>query len=452
MNKNSINSNFFASVARHNLERFHSECIAWAFNSSEKMLTKFIRKIGSIDDTIEIRKPIAYSEISYIDILIHYKTGDYDHFIHIENKIKANEHTIASKRQKLANEHKLIPDNTKLSQTEFYYVRDKSDIENKFTNGEKVEWKYIFLVPAIAVDKQLNTWTNEYIIENNPWLTIPYWEIIDCMPKDIENNIFNDYKTYLKEQFVKAKSNSKYQVELIGNNLSTSIINECLNEEIDTTVLETYQIKLLFGELKEHLDKHVQNVTIVNQKQQKKKSKVKFDTKFLTDTGNNGGFLFEVFTKGELKNPSPAIFTRSNKPIEFRIGFQFEQNKPGKGKFKFYFADVLYEKGLIKKSGKDLYHSAIKGANGDSGILQTIFGDKTLSQCKKDRYGEINFNKSTSKSFCSYLIDNFSFNNMDDLELKFKKEIDQLIQSFTKCCFEELLEKKMGTGGFEYEK
>lgn len=445
MKKNFNNPNFFATVARHNLERFHSECITWAFNSSEKMLIKFIKKFESIDDTIKISEAKAYCEIKNIDILIHYKIGNFDHFIHIENKIKANEHTITLKSQKLAYNYKHIPRHTQLSQTEFYYVRDKSDVENKFTNGEKIKWKYLFLVPAILGDKQLNTWTNEYINEINPWYTLPYWEIINCMPKDIENNTFNDYKTYLRQQFTKFESNTKYQVELDNRNLSTKTINECLDVNINTTILEKYQIKLHFGELKEKLKEYVKNLTVLNQKKLEKKPEVEFDVKFLTDTGNNGGFLLEIFTKAELKSPNPNIFRKSKKPIEFRIGFQFEQNQPDKGKFKFYLADVIYEKGLIKESGKDLYHAAIKGENGNNGILKTIFGDETLSQCKKDRYGQLKFNRSTTKSFCSYLIDDFSFNNMEELELKFRKEIDQLVQSFTKYYFEELLERKMGS-------
>ena len=37
-------TDFFGCVAKHNLERFHSECIVWAFNNSTEMLKRFIKK------------------------------------------------------------------------------------------------------------------------------------------------------------------------------------------------------------------------------------------------------------------------------------------------------------------------------------------------------------------------------------------------------------------------
>lgn len=37
-------------VAKHNLERFHSECIVWAFNNSKKMLHSFIKKTAQNPD------------------------------------------------------------------------------------------------------------------------------------------------------------------------------------------------------------------------------------------------------------------------------------------------------------------------------------------------------------------------------------------------------------------
>ena len=48
------NMNFFESVAHHNLERFHSECISWAFNSSEKMLLNFLENAANHDNILDI--------------------------------------------------------------------------------------------------------------------------------------------------------------------------------------------------------------------------------------------------------------------------------------------------------------------------------------------------------------------------------------------------------------
>ena len=38
---------------------------------------------------------------------------------------------------------------------------------------------------------------------------------------------------------------------------------------------------------------------------------------------------------------------------------QFEQNKTGKGKFKYYFADVEYKAGVIKESGVGVFNGKV---------------------------------------------------------------------------------------------
>lgn len=157
--------------------------------------------------------------------------------------------------------------------------------------------------------------------------------------------------------------------------------------------------------------------------------------------GNNGGFLLEVFTTASLQNPNPKIFN-SKKPIDFRIGFQFEQNKTDKGKFKLYFADVVYKTGLIKETGKEEYHNAVGGTKDSIGILRTIFGEETLDKCR-DKNNKLKFNKSTSKSFCSYLKNNFSFTNKTDLESIFKSEIKTLVNSLSQHNFKDLLNDKL---------
>ena len=147
---------FFESVAHHNLERFHSECISWAFNSSEKMLHDFIKKVAKPDYILDITDAEVHCERYNTDILVSYKMGDSHHFIHIENKIKANEHFIAVNPEKVEKKYSGITKNTKLSQTQFYLIRNKAEIEKEFNAGEKVKWQYLsWCLPSAMKGKKI---------------------------------------------------------------------------------------------------------------------------------------------------------------------------------------------------------------------------------------------------------------------------------------------------------
>jgi hypothetical protein len=422
--KNMKNMNFFESVAHHNLERFHSECISWAFNSSEKMLLNFLENAANHDNILDITDAEVHCERYNIDILVSYKMSDTHHFIHIENKIKANEHIIEVNPQKVEEEYNGIAKDTPLSQTQYYFVRNKAEIEKELSNGEPAKWHYLYLLPAVDDSKPKNMWDSD-LIEENHWKTISYWDIINSMPIDSDNKIFADYRSYLASQFLGDDHSNPYQVEIKSENISTVAINECLKP--DTKILKEYGLRLHFEAVAKELENFVKNVY----------PNVPFEVKFLTETGNNRGYLLEVFTTAILKSPNPTIFGKPG-PIEFRIGFQFEQNKTGKGKFKYYFADLEYKAGVIKESGKEKYHESVGGTEG---ILNTIFGEATLEKCRKGK-NKLRFNKSTSKSFCSYLIDKFSFNDKEDLQDTFKAEIKTLVDSLVKNNFKEILYQK----------
>ena len=419
--------NFFESVAHHNLERFHSECISWAFNASEKMLLNFIEKVANPDNILDITDAEVHCERHNTDILVSYKMCETHHFIHIENKIKANEHFIAVNPKKVEEKYSDIAKNTKLSQTQFYLIRNKAEIEQEFNAGEKVKWQYLFLVPAVSDEKQKNMWDHNRE-EKNLWRTISYWHIVTSMPVSSGNKIFDDYRDYLLSQFLGENQSTPYQVIIRDESISTDKINESLGRN---TILKKYGLRLHFEAVADELRNFVE----------KAHPNEPFEVRFLTDTGNNAGFLLEVFTTASLQNPNPKIFN-SKKPIDFRIGFQFEQNKTDKGKFKLYFADVVYKTGLIKETGKEEYHNAVGGTKDSIGILRTIFGEETLDKCR-DKNNKLKFNKSTSKSFCSYLINNFSFTNKTDLERIFKSEINTLVNSLSQHNFKDLLNDKL---------
>ena len=73
-NNKSYNS-FFESVAHHNLERFHSETIAWIFKTFPNSAKNFIKSIHtdiSSIDKIELNNQYCWAELNQIDILLKY--------------------------------------------------------------------------------------------------------------------------------------------------------------------------------------------------------------------------------------------------------------------------------------------------------------------------------------------------------------------------------------------
>lgn len=438
-----IELNFFEQVAKHNLERFHSECIVWAFNYSSIMLHNFIRSVAKDVNDEDIVEAKAYCEIQSIDILLSYKVKTQQYFIHIENKIKATEHFVKVNPDKLQKKFKKdIKNNSKISQTSYYFLRDKKAIHNKLNSGGEPKWQYIFLVPAICDDKKQNNWDDKTFKMENPWITLSYWHIINCMPdldKPIESDenvtndiIFEAYRNYLQNHFSVKENDSPYQIKIKNDGISTKRINNALDPKANITFLEKYSLRSHFDSIKEEL-KHFQTSL-----------KSEYEVNFLTDTGNNGGFLLEVFTTAILENHNSSIFTHKG-GITFRIGFQFEQNEKEKGRFKLYFADKEYKRGLIADNdkSKDAYHEALHDKD-NNGILQKIFAKGLLGKelYQKNKGGDIKFNRSTSKSFCSYSINGFTFEDKKDFEKKLKDDLKYLDDFLSNEKFEGLLNEK----------
>ena len=434
-------TDFFGCVAKHNLERFHSECIVWAFNNSKEMLERFIKKTTQNPD-LNIEDTQAFSETSDIDILIYYKSEGNNYLIHVENKVKANEGKKKITKKLLA-DLDLSKDLTiakfketcnlkrnYLSQTEYYYLRDKSKITDRITEvlslknkikTTKVIWSYVYLVPALEMttDNSLNTWSESFD-KTNPWLNLSYADIFNCMPDDSDNIIFSEYKAHLEKEFISSHEGiitlKDHKVDIKNDTLSSQNLNLVLDEDEETTILDACGMQIHFLKLKDSLTKFCDD---------KIDEKYKFEIEFITETGNNGGYLIQAYSVIKLENPKADIFEETN-PIDFRIGFQFEQNEKNKGKFKFYFADLLYKPKLIinektrnkppAKTQHPTYNAAVKE------ILINVFTEKylhTKRKCKK-------FNGSKSLSFCSFLSD-YKFKNSNEIEQKFKDEILHLI-------------------------
>lgn len=260
--KNSNSTSFFESVAHHNLERFHSETIAWIFRAFPNSAKEFILKIhgGKIEkNDILIIKSVA--EVDQIDIKLEYSIGKDVYTIFIENKLKASEHDISSEKLFKELDKLKIKDNLSdflsldekasiylseekfplLSQTEYYYLREKLRFlcsKEKINQEEKLEnfkrYHFVYLKPSIIKKEDLDT-LSERIDYNysiniidffdfeksnqwnkklgvNPWITFTHKaftkfiinsDSIKTENEDVENfTIANSYLNYIQENLL----------------------------------------------------------------------------------------------------------------------------------------------------------------------------------------------------------------------------------------------------------
>lgn len=207
---NNLHTNFFAKVAAHNLERFHSETIAWLFNSFPLAGKAFICSVYDIPDVdkIMLSDQFCVAEVNQIDIFISFIHNSKKYRIIIENKLKASEHAIDAikllkkaksfdafssifSEKEIAFLERCLRNKVKLSQTEYYYFREKIERDSSV-----VECKYVYLKPtkinaAIVMEantkefqevtrfidfEQLNVW--DKTIGANPWQTITYSDLL----------------------------------------------------------------------------------------------------------------------------------------------------------------------------------------------------------------------------------------------------------------------------------
>jgi hypothetical protein len=241
MNNNN-KTNFFESVAHHNLERFHSETIAWVFNSFPTIAKSFIKKIHfsqiiNVDNITDIK---SQAENNQIDITLEYTISGVKYNIFIENKLKATEHKISFKvwTKKLS---KLIASDLlknhinkeiELSQTEYYYLRYKNDFPELNT-------KFLYLVPnrANLKKKVINSeFIHFYNIEKlniwnlkceNPWTTITYYDLANLMKKELllfENN--NEQNKIIAEGYINYISSKDFSEFIDLDNFNNNVFGQ----------------------------------------------------------------------------------------------------------------------------------------------------------------------------------------------------------------------------------
>lgn len=239
---NNNKTNFFESVAHHNLERFHSETIAWVFNSFPVIAKSLIKKIHfsqtiNLDNITDIK---SKAENNQIDITLEYTISGVKYNIFIENKLKATEHKISfkvwnKKLSKLIASDLLknhINEEIELSQTEYYYLRRKNDFPELNT-------KFLYLVPnrtnlrkKVVNSKfihfynieKLNIWNLKC---ENPWSTITYYDLANLMKKELlffENS--NEQNKIIATGYLNYISSKDFSEFIDFNNFNNNVFGQ----------------------------------------------------------------------------------------------------------------------------------------------------------------------------------------------------------------------------------
>lgn len=258
---------FFDSVARHNLERFHSECLAWLFNTEFKIANQVIQKITS-ESGVEFI--YALTEVQQLDLVLYYRYQGIKKALIIENKVKAADGSKMFTKQEKEAWGIDFEEGHIFSQTEYYYFRPNAkkkftgeslvnslnrklegiwlydpkslthakNQETKLPKGsenwiliQKSDCSHVFLIPA-KWDKSINehAYLTNYDIEryntwvvkgfkNNPWKTISYLElgeVFDGAPKVSKDDncvLVNAYIAHLKKMAdtYKGELNSQFK-------------------------------------------------------------------------------------------------------------------------------------------------------------------------------------------------------------------------------------------------
>ena len=405
--KNKSCNSFFESVAHHNLERFHSETIAWIFktfpNSAKNFIKSIHTDISSIEEIeLELNK-YCWAELNQIDILLKYSYNSKNYQIIIENKMKASEHKIEA--QKLLKKAKLklgspfdeyspqlndqeikflnFGKEVKLSQTEYYYFREKLERAEQIVdfeiNNDKPSFeanpnlvlkkyiservsttqaavktkndcivflnknindqycRYVYLKPSRVSDtpeyftnkikKDLNS-VNYYFdklnawnkkLGDNQWITITYEELI----KTIKNNdAVNDKQ--LNENIIIANA----YINFIEDNIKEEVYLDDFNKNKEYARFDYF--KLLFALVKTKF----KDVSILNSISNDNKENSIYE--YIEAGSSNGGMPLFAFYKEknlDVKHTFFSYSSKDNKKIKptINVGIQVQGEN-----FKYY--------------------------------------------------------------------------------------------------------------------
>lgn len=413
------NKTFIETVSNFNRELFHSKAITWLLNQYPDFQKDVLESVLGQNKSKEAIFVQAIAEIKQIDILVVYKIKKELNFIHIENKIKASESF------KKKNKYTQITNKNRLSQTEYYYTRlanydfckslSKEIAASIDLVGNIKKWNFIFLKPSYVLNKKLthlNSW-REDIIEShklkNPWITMSYDNLVVNNLQNIKkpSATAKEYILLLIKEFTSDKT------ELNSTSyLKKETIKDALDSKLNLFEISILQEWFLLLEHKLNQDKSFHGVRPgFNSKHT---DPLDFETKFVTDTGNNGGFLIQAsFLIPDF--PFPKAETTKQKTA--RIGLQYEHNSRS-AKMKFYFA--AYDYNNVNISNR---YNFRKNYNKK---VEEFLSDKNFQNLKSSLCWDNKFNGSKGKSFCSRNVDILDYESYDKLRDYFKENLGNL--------------------------
>lgn len=425
------NKTFIESVSNFNRELFHSKAITWLLNQYPDFQKGVLVEILGQNMAKEAIFIEAIAEIKQIDILVVYKIKNELNFIHIENKIKASESF------KKKDKYTRIANKNILSQTEYYFTRLSStdfsislskEISQNIVGetkanldkinselGDVKKWKFIFLKPSHVLNKKLphfNNW-REDVIESqklkNPWITMSYENLVINKSQNIKNPSASvkEYILFLTEQFSTGKQGLNN-----ANYLNYSKVEEAVNNSLNVIQMSALQEWFLLLEHELSGDKRFQDVRPGFNL--KNSDPLDFATKFVTDTGNNGGFLIEAsFLIPDF--PFPKAKTAKQKTA--RLGLQYEHNNSS-AKMKFFFA--AYDYNNVSISGVSIVRKNYNKS------VEAFLLSKNFKNLNKKFNWDNKFNGSKGKSFCSRTKDMFNYDSYLDLKNYFIENLNNL--------------------------
>lgn len=477
MNKN--NTNFFESVAKHNLERFHSETIAWIFSTfpiAAKNFIKLVHKEILFIDEIVLKNNFCTAEDNQIDIQLQYTFNSKSYKIFIENKMKASEHSICS--LKLENSLKKMNLNLKdncyknnfnflsdieinslekvrqLSQTEYYYLREKinhskeiieklnkikDDTEAKeyLNNNSNFEYcRFIYLKPSTISEESYNELAKiENYIDNKSIKNFFDFQQYNHWDKNILG--VNPWKTItyktLSELIIKSQSiPNNGDINCIIANSYLKFINTNIDQKVDlasfskNTFGQFDYFKLLFAIIK---SKFVDTKILYSINKNSIESDLIYE--YIEAGSSNGGMpLFAFFKKLETDEDFIYFSDTNNKLINkpiLNVGVQVQGEN-----FKYYVSADDYDN--TKVNDQKSYKCYVES------ILKKITDQyKYRFPNEKDEFPHSlkGFNSNKTKTFYSrsYKILGFvESNNVKDRNIfEISEEISNRVNDFLTC-------------------
>ncbi len=349
-----METNFFASVANHNLERFHSECLKWLFNTNPDYAQKVICEYAHQKNITFL---FAETEVEQLDLVLCYRDEkDTYKALIIENKVKAAESSKTISTDDFTEKWKPFireelkelftePGDNQLSQTEYYYIRpeakkrfsqvfiDKGSsftgiciadhpVHKEYINISKHNYSchFLFLLPTYITQADLqkiklsnlhlpvqrNNWRSWTAapLRKNPWTMITYNELI---------SVFSN-KEAIRDQLLAAEKQVFPVAASIGNSYLDFLFNQA--EKWKTELLSQFD---QFNPEKYGAAEYFRVLAALVTNQQKK-HKVAIDV-----------------SSGSSKNPSPLMDIRIT---SFPVGG---------------IRDCGFELQLIKKNGNKVF-------------------------------------------------------------------------------------------------